>query len=138
MSDSANDPRLLYWLGWTALVLIVFLTVTFAMTKAAQGDSFKELIVSNNLALASDLIFAANGEFELRYSVNSDEDSKSYIIQFIEPCLFNVFLEDSLPNSGIKVECANDLGLEKEYATLDNFNDIILKKIGNKFLVRGE
>lgn len=133
------EERAYFWSGYVIIVVVVFIPLLMFMNKAADADSFKENLISNDLALISDFVLGSPGEILIDYTVNPDVPGikKIYRVGFNEKCLFVVALQGTSLESGAKTYCADNLFLNKEYLIAGEYARIILDKKSDKLIVSG-
>lgn len=131
---AAVEERTYFWTGYLVIAIVVFIPLLIFMNKAADADSFKEKIISNELALISDFVLGSSGEILVEYSINQE---KSFKIGFNENCLFVVSLKGTSLESGIKTYCADNLFLNKGYLDANEYVRIILDKKEDNLIVTG-
>lgn len=128
------DERAYFWTGYLIITIVVFIPLLMFMNKASDADSFKEKVISNDLALVSDFLLGSKGEILVEYNINQ---SKSYRIGFNEKCLFVVALQGTSLEQGSKTYCADNLFLNKGYLDASEYAKIILDKKEDKLIVTG-
>ena len=136
MTGSSNDPRTIYFVFYGIIVIVAFVALFSLMGKAADGTSFNEQLVANNLALGTDLILGVSGDVGLTYNLNKSD--RTINIAFLEPCTFGANLEGTSVYSGAIAVCVDDVSFAKEYFDYLTYSRIVLEKKEDKFSVRGE
>lgn len=129
------EERAYFWTGYVLIAIIVFLPLMMFMNRASDADTFKEELISNELALMSDFMLGSDDKILVEYKVNQ---KKNYRIGFSEKCLFVVALEGTGLEQGSKTYCADNLFITKKYLDAQIYKKIILDKKGNEFSVKGE
>ena len=131
---AAVEERTYFWTGYLVIAIVVFIPLLMFMNKSADADSFKEKIISNELALISDFVMGSDGEILVEYNINQE---KSYKIGFNEKCLFVVSLTGTSLESGSKTYCADNLLLNKRYLDAGEYVRIILDKKEDRLVITG-
>jgi len=138
MTDSANDSRLYFYVAYGVLALLVFISVIFAMSKASEGTSFNERLMSTDLALTTDLIMGLPGNFNIIYTLNNGSSGVFYDSSFSNPCYFNVIKTNTPLYSSTYIDCALNNNLNIIYLDFGSYTRLFLNKDKSSFEVKGE
>jgi hypothetical protein len=125
-----TEERIYFWSAYVILAIVVFIPLLFMMEKMSNGDTFNERLVVNELGLVSDILFSVSGDIRIEYFLG-----EKYYVEFLDDCNFLVSLDNV---GGSKYVCADDIGLDKEFLNVGEYNSIILKKEGKVFSVLGD
>jgi len=130
------EERAYFWMGYVILAIVIFIPVIMVMQETAQGNSFNEQLISNDLALLTDMVMGVNGDVKIIYTINNTIDN-FYTTGFSEDCEISVAYKDTPILSASKSICADNINLEKTPLKFFEHSFIIIEKKGNKFYVSG-
>ena len=89
------DSRTIFWIGYTILVILLFITMFSKMTKIVDEVSFYQKYYSEDISLVEQAVMFA--PYEVSYLYQLDEN---YEIVFEEKCSVNVFEKNTPVMSG--------------------------------------
>lgn len=128
------EERAYFWMGYVILAIVIFIPVIMVMQKTAEGNSFNEQLISNDLALLADMVIGANGNVKIIYAINNTADD-FYTTGFSEDCEISVAYKDTSILSASRSVCADNLNLDKTPLEFFEHSLIIIEKKENKFSV---
>ena len=128
------EERGYFWMGYIVLAVVIFIPVIMAMQKTAQGNSFNEQLISNDLSLLGDMVLGTNGDVKIVYKVNNTSED-FYATGFSGDCEVSVAYKDTSLLSSSRSICGDNLNLEKTPLDFFEYSSIIIEKKGNKFSV---
>ena len=138
MADSANDPRLYFWVSYGVLVVIVMLTVIYAMARISEGDDFRERVIAEDLSLSTDLIMGSNGEIYFSYLLNNKSSTHILESSFFDDCSYTVVYEGGTIYNGATSYCVANNKLSLDNHPLSRNDKLIIEKSSSEFKIRGE